>query len=131
MNRQAVNAWLQMKERNVFFRRNDGMAWIHSSQIPFEVPGRTAGRQDGPFSADSRLALTGISAFSSLPLQFVTVAGLFFLSFSIIFWDLYACVAGGWKISQRFRHSYSATSHHWEPVNDKSWYHRRVPGAYL
>jgi hypothetical protein len=32
-----------------------------------------------------RLALTGISGFSSLPLQFVTFTGLIFLLFSVIF----------------------------------------------
>ena len=32
-----------------------------------------------------KLALTGISAFSSLPLQFVTIAGLLFFGFSVLF----------------------------------------------
>jgi len=85
MNRQAVDAWLQMKERNVFFR---GMtAWLGFTRvkIPFEVPGRTGGATGWSFLRRFELALTGISAFSSLPLQFVTVAGLFFLSFSVIF----------------------------------------------
>ena len=85
MNRQAVDAWLQMKERNVFFR---GMtAWLGFTRvkIPFEVPGRTGGATGWSFLRRFDLALTGISAFSSLPLQFVTVAGLFFLSFSFVF----------------------------------------------
>jgi len=85
MNRQAVDAWLQMKERNVFFR---GMtAWLGFTrvQIPFEVPGRVGGETGWSFLRRFELALTGISAFSSLPLQFVTVAGLFFLMFSVVF----------------------------------------------
>jgi polyisoprenyl-phosphate glycosyltransferase len=85
MNRQAVDAWLQMKERNVFFR---GMtAWLGFTRvsIPFEVPGRVGGATGWSFLRRFELALTGISAFSSLPLQFVTVAGLFFLIFSIAF----------------------------------------------
>src|SRR5256714_15692009 len=74
-----------MKERNVFFR---GMtAWLGFTRvrIPFEVPGRAGGATGWSFLRRFELALTGISAFSSLPLQFVTVAGLFFLMFSVVF----------------------------------------------
>jgi len=85
MNRRAVDAWLQMEERNVFFR---GMtAWLGFTrvQIPFEVPRRAGGQTGWSFPSRLKLALTGISAFSSLPLQFVTMAGLIFFAFSIVF----------------------------------------------
>ena len=85
MNRRSVEAWLQMQERNVFFR---GMtAWLGFTrvQIPFEVARRAGGQTGWSFLRRLRLALTGISAFSSLPLQFVTFAGFFFLIFSAVF----------------------------------------------
>jgi len=85
MNRRALDAWLEMEERNVFFR---GMtAWLGFTrvQVPFDVPGRVAGATGWSFPNRMKLALTGISAFSSLPLQFVTVAGLLFFLFSIVF----------------------------------------------
>src|SRR3979411_388534 len=85
MNRRAVDAWQQMRERNVFFR---GMtAWLGFThvQIPFEVPQRSAGTTRWSFPTRLKLALTGISAFSSLPLQFVTIAGLLFFGFSVVF----------------------------------------------
>jgi glycosyltransferase involved in cell wall biosynthesis len=85
MNRKAVDAWQQMRERNVFFR---GMtAWLGFThvQIPFEVPHRAAGATGWSFAKRMKLALTGISAFSSLPLQFVTIAGLLFFGFSVLF----------------------------------------------
>lgn len=85
MNRQAVDAWLQMEERNVFFRGMTAWLGFTRAQIPFEVPGRVGGETRWSFLRRSELALTGISAFSSLPLQFVTVAGLFFLIFSVAF----------------------------------------------
>jgi polyisoprenyl-phosphate glycosyltransferase len=91
MSRRAVDAWLQMEERSVFFR---GMtAWLGFSrvQIPFEVPSRAGGQTGWSFPNRLKLALTGISAFSSLPLQFVTVAGLLFFAFSIVF-GLYTLV---------------------------------------
>ena len=85
MNRRALDAWLQMEERNVFFR---GMtAWLGFArvQIPFEVPRRAAGETGWSFPRRLKLALTGISAFSWLPLQFVTMMGLLFFLFSILF----------------------------------------------
>jgi glycosyltransferase involved in cell wall biosynthesis len=91
MNRRAVDAWQKMRERNVFFR---GMtAWLGFThvQIPFEVPQRAAGETGWSFPKRLKLALTGISAFSSLPLQFVTMAGLFFFGFSVVF-GLYTLV---------------------------------------
>jgi glycosyltransferase involved in cell wall biosynthesis len=85
MSRRALEAWLQMEERNVFFR---GMtAWLGFArvQIPFEVPGRAAGKTGWSFPTRFKLALTGLSAFSWLPLQFVTLAGLVFFVFSLLF----------------------------------------------
>lgn len=85
MNRRTVDAWLRLEEHNVFFR---GMtAWLGFTrvQIPFEVSERVGGKTKWSFLRRLELALTGISAFSSLPLHFVTVAGLFFLTFSFVF----------------------------------------------
>jgi glycosyltransferase involved in cell wall biosynthesis len=85
MTRKAVDAWLRMEERNVFFR---GMtAWLGFThvKVPFEVPSRAAGTTSWSFPTRLKLALTGISAFSSLPLQFVTITGLLFFAFSVVF----------------------------------------------
>ena len=85
MNRRALSAWLQMEERNVFFR---GMtAWLGFTrvQIPFQVSSRAAGKTGWSFPTRFKLALTGLSAFSWLPLQFVTLAGLVFFVFSVLF----------------------------------------------
>jgi polyisoprenyl-phosphate glycosyltransferase len=91
MNRQVVDAWLQMQERNVFFRGMTAWLGFNHVAIPFEVPGRAGGTTSWSFARRLTLALTGISAFSSLPLQFVTIAGLFFFAFSIVF-GLYTLV---------------------------------------
>lgn len=91
MNRKVVNAWLQMQERNVFFRGMTAWLGFKHVQVPFEVPGRAGGTTGWSFAKRLTLALTGISAFSSLPLQFVTIAGLLFFAFSIFF-GLYTLV---------------------------------------
>src|SRR5262245_12400979 len=84
LSRRVTNAWRQLDEREVFFR---GMtAWLGFTrvQVPFEVAGRMGGASGWSFVRRLKLALTGISAFSSLPLQFVTFAGILFLFFAIL-----------------------------------------------
>lgn len=85
MNRRALDAWLQMDERNVFFRGMTAWLGFVRVQIPFEVPGRAAGKTGWSFPTRFKLALTALSAFSWLPLQFVTLAGLLFFVFSVLF----------------------------------------------
>src|SRR5215813_4092124 len=83
LSRRVVNAWLEMQEREVFFRGMTAWLGFSRAQIPFEVARRNGGASGWSLIRRVRLALTGISAFSSLPLQFVTFAGVLFLLFAI------------------------------------------------
>ncbi len=85
LSRAAVRAYLQMDERNVFFRGMTAWLGFERVQIPFEVAMRAGGNSSWSILHRVRLALTGISGFSSLPLQFVTFTGLVFLLFSVMF----------------------------------------------
>ncbi len=78
MNRKAVNTWLKMPERNVFFRGMTTWMGFTSTQIPFEVAARSAGKSGWSTLKRLKLALVGLTAFSSLPLQLVTFAGAIF-----------------------------------------------------
>ena len=84
MNRKAVNAWLQMPERNVFFRGMTVWMGFKTVQVPFEVPPRSAGQSAWSAFKRLKLALIGITAFSSFPLHFVTLAGAIFLIVSVV-----------------------------------------------
>jgi glycosyltransferase involved in cell wall biosynthesis len=84
MSRKAVDAWLRMGERNVFFRGMTAWMGFTTVQIPFEVAQRSTGRSTWSYLKRFKLAITGITAFSSLPLQLVTFAGVLFLVFSIL-----------------------------------------------
>jgi glycosyltransferase involved in cell wall biosynthesis len=83
MNRKAVNAWLEMHERNVFFRGMTAWMGFTSVQIPFQVAARSAGKSSWSYLKRLKLALTGITAFSTLPLQLVTFAGALFFVFAV------------------------------------------------
>jgi glycosyltransferase involved in cell wall biosynthesis len=84
MNRKAVDAWLKMHERNVFFRGMTVWMGFTTVQIPFEVVPRSAGRSTWSVFKRLKLALIGITAFSSFPLHLVTFAGVVFLGLSVL-----------------------------------------------
>lgn len=84
LNRKAVNAWLKMGERNVFFRGMTAWMGFSTVQIPFEVVPRSGGQSTWSYLKRLKLALIGITAFSSLPLQLVTFAGALFFAFSLV-----------------------------------------------
>jgi glycosyltransferase involved in cell wall biosynthesis len=84
MNRKVVNAWLQMHERNVFFRGMTVWMGFTTVQIPFEVVPRSSGQSTWSVFKRLKLALVGITAFSSFPLRLVTFAGLVFLGLSVL-----------------------------------------------
>src|SRR5437667_6879846 len=83
MNRKALNAWLQMRERNVFFRGMTAWMGFTTVQIPFEVVERHSGTSGWSYLKRLKLALIGITTFSSLPLHIVTTMGVVFFIFAI------------------------------------------------
>ena len=61
-------------------------AWMGFTtvQIPFEVVPRAGGQSTWSYLKRLKLALIGITAFSSFPLQLVTFAGAIFFAFSVL-----------------------------------------------
>jgi glycosyltransferase involved in cell wall biosynthesis len=84
LDRRVVDAWLRIGERNLFFRGMTAWLGFRSVQISFEVPNRVGGKSQWSILQLVKLALTGITSFSSLPLHFVTLSGLTFLVFSFV-----------------------------------------------
>jgi dolichol-phosphate mannosyltransferase len=84
MNRKAVDAWLKMHERNVFFRGMTVWMGFSTVQIPFEVVPRSAGQSTWSVLRRLKLALIGITAFSSFPLHLVTFAGVILFGLSVL-----------------------------------------------
>lgn len=85
LDRCAVDAYLRMNERHVFFRGMTAWLGFKKAQSPFEVAERKGGRSGWSLFKRIRLAVDGISGFSSLPLQMVTLAGVAFLVFAFAF----------------------------------------------
>jgi polyisoprenyl-phosphate glycosyltransferase len=85
LDRRAIDAYLQMDERNVFFRGMTAWLGFSRAQVPFEVANRGGGSSNWSLLKRLRLAVNGISGFSAVPLHLVTLAGVFFLFFSVVF----------------------------------------------
>ena len=85
LDRKVVEAWLDMRERNTFFRGMISWLGFRRKQIIFSVPQRRLTRSRWSFFGLFRLAVVGITAFSSLPLQAVTLIGGVFLLCAIVF----------------------------------------------
>ena len=84
LDRSAVNALLNMRERNTFFRALSSWIGFRSTFVEFEVREREAGvTKWSPFSL-IKYALSNISSFSAVPMQIVTVLGMVMLLSSIV-----------------------------------------------
>src|SRR6516165_4476181 len=91
LDRKVRDAWLDMRERNTFFRGMVSWLGYRRNQITFSVARRRLTQSRWSFLGLFRLAIVAITAFSSLPLQAVTILGGLFLLCAILF-STYALV---------------------------------------
>lgn len=90
MDRQVVESILSMPERNMFFRATSSWVGYRTAFVEFEVQEREAGQSKWSSWSLIKYAFTNIVAFTTLPLQFVTVGGVicFLLSLLLIIYSL-------------------------------------------
>jgi polyisoprenyl-phosphate glycosyltransferase len=84
MDRRVVDAWLTLREQSLFFRGMSAWLGFKHVQIPFEVPNRVDGKSKWSIFQLIKLAVTAVTAFSSFPLHFITLAGVGFFVFAIV-----------------------------------------------
>lgn len=80
LDRRVVGQVLTLAERTRFFRGIVRWLGYPAAQIAFDVPARAAGRSGWGLPALFRYAWRNLTAFSSAPLQLVTLAGVLGLS---------------------------------------------------
>lgn len=81
MDRRVVDAWKELPERNIFFRGMSAWVGFTRHQIEFDVSERADSVSKWSTLGLLRLALTGITAYTSAPLHLVTVGGMIFIMF--------------------------------------------------
>lgn len=84
MDRKAVNSILSLPERNMFFRATSSWVGYKTARVKFEVQEREAGESKWSTWSLVKYAFTNIVAFTTLPLQFVTIGGSICFLFSMI-----------------------------------------------
>jgi len=84
LDRRVVDAWAEMNERNVFFRGMSAWLGFRRKELPFEVAERAGGETRWSALGLARLAVTGITGFSSAPIHVLTVTGALFFLFALV-----------------------------------------------
>ena len=84
LDRKAVDALLDMPERNAFFRALSAWSGYKTTSVEFDVREREEGESKWSTKSLIRYAITNIVSFSSAPMQFVTGAGVFVFFLAVI-----------------------------------------------
>lgn len=84
MDRKAVDALLAMPEKNAFFRALSSWIGYKSTTVEFDVREREEGESKWSTWSLVKYAITNIVAFSSVPMQLVTIAGVLVFLMAII-----------------------------------------------
>jgi glycosyltransferase involved in cell wall biosynthesis len=84
LSRKAVDAWLRLPEKNLFFRGMSAWIGFPRATVPFSVPARIHGMSGWRGHQLAQLALSAITAFSSAPLRLIALSGLLFGLFALL-----------------------------------------------
>lgn len=84
LDRRAADALLAMPERSIFFRALSSWIGFKKTTVEFDVQERTEGESKWSTRSLVQYAVKNIVAFSTAPMQFVTVAGFCVFVFAIV-----------------------------------------------
>ena len=96
LDRKVVDSILSMPERNMFFRATSTWVGYKTTSVEFEVQEREAGVSKWSPWTLVKYAFTNIVAFTTFPLQFVTITGVvcFICSLVLMIYSLIQYFAG-------------------------------------
>lgn len=96
LDRRAVDVLVAMREKNAFFRALSSWIGFDTAQVEFEVQPRAAGESKWSLRSLTRYAVTNLAAFSTAPLQIVTILGglVFLCSLVLGCWSLWQKING-------------------------------------
>jgi len=84
MDRRVVDTLLGLSEHKTFFRALVAWVGFRTTEVEFRVAERTVGDSHWSMVSLFRYAVSNIAAYSSAPMQIVTVLGVLTLVFSLI-----------------------------------------------
>ena len=84
LSRTAVDALLSLPEHASFFRGTSSWIGFRRATVEVDIDHREGGRSRWTLRSLFRLAVNGLTSFTSAPLHLVTVGGLTFAGFSLL-----------------------------------------------
>ena len=96
LDRRAVDVLVAMREKNAFVRALSSWIGFDTAQVEFEVQPRAAGESKWSLRSLTRYAVTNLAAFSTAPLQIVTILGVLVFLCSLVLgcWSLWQKING-------------------------------------
>ena len=85
VDRKALDAFLQMRERNRYVRGMFSWVGFRQTAVPYVRASRAAGESKYPLRKMLRLALDGFVGFSTAPLRFALTLGLLMAAASVAY----------------------------------------------
>ena len=85
LDRKAVDAFLALPERHIFFRALSSWVGFKTTYVEFEVQKREAGESKWSFKSLTKYAINNITCFSAFPMHIITGCGVLFFLFALIF----------------------------------------------
>ncbi|GAB2624678.1 glycosyltransferase [Paractinoplanes abujensis] len=82
--RPALEALLRLPEHSSFFRGTSSWIGFRRSTVEIDIAERVGGRSRWTFGSLFRLAVNGLTSFTSAPLHLVTMVGLGFAAFAVL-----------------------------------------------
>ncbi|XVV11558.1 glycosyltransferase family 2 protein [Actinoplanes sp. CA-131856] len=84
LSRAALDALLRLPEHSSFFRGTSSWIGFRRSTVEVDIDHREGGGSRWTFRSLFRLAVNGITSFSSAPLHLVTLVGMAFAAFAVL-----------------------------------------------
>jgi glycosyltransferase involved in cell wall biosynthesis len=84
LSRTALDALLRLPEHSSFFRGTSNWIGFRRTTIEVDIDHREGGASRWTFRSLFRLAVNGLTSFTSAPLHLVTVVGLAFAAFAVL-----------------------------------------------
>ena len=84
LDRKVVDAYIDLKERNVFFRALSSWLGFKSISVPFDVMERKNGVTKWSLKTLVRYAFGSITSFTTAPMQLITMSGVLFFIFAVV-----------------------------------------------
>lgn len=96
LDRKAVNVLINMREKNTFFRALSSWIGFKTTSVQFDVQDREIGESKWSTTSLIKYAIRNISAFSTVPMQVITILGVVTFIISILI--------GGISLFQKLQH---------------------------